>query len=299
MRSPVVLDAPSNLGLRPPAPGVVPGCYKLAGALRDQGLLRRIGARDAGYVVPPRYDLTGWSPGDGIFNGAAIGAYTARLAGRVAELFDEFPIVLGGDCTVMLAPLLALRGRGRYGLAYLDGSADFLRLRQAGRTGAAAGETLALATGRGEAAVTDIDGLGPYVQDSDVVVLGHRDDDEDVPNLAEAGITAWTSPRIQAAGPKSVADRALAQLAGLDGFWLHLDVDVLDVEVMPAADAPDPGGLQYDELVDLLRPLLAHGKCVGMNVAIYDPDLDPDGRYAAELTDALVAAIGRCGPDRR
>jgi hypothetical protein len=32
----VVLDAPSNLGLRPPGPGVVPGVYKLAGALRDK-----------------------------------------------------------------------------------------------------------------------------------------------------------------------------------------------------------------------------------------------------------------------
>jgi arginase len=34
-----VLDAPSNLGLRPPSAGTVPGCYKLAGALRDQGLV--------------------------------------------------------------------------------------------------------------------------------------------------------------------------------------------------------------------------------------------------------------------
>jgi hypothetical protein len=34
---PAVLDAPSNLGLSPPAEGVVPGCYKLAGALRNWG----------------------------------------------------------------------------------------------------------------------------------------------------------------------------------------------------------------------------------------------------------------------
>jgi arginase len=33
IRNLVVLDAPSNLGLRPPAPGTDPGCYKLAGAL--------------------------------------------------------------------------------------------------------------------------------------------------------------------------------------------------------------------------------------------------------------------------
>lgn len=293
MVSIVVLDAPTNLGLRMPAPGVVPGCYKLAGALRDQGLLTRVGARDGGYVVPPRYDITGWAPGDGLFNSAGIALYTRRLSERIGTLLDagEFPVVLGGDCSLLFAPALALRRRGRYGLAYLDGSADFLRLAQAGRVGAAAGETLALLTGRGQPDVTDIDGLGPYVRDEDVVVLGHRADDEDVPNLADADIAAWTSPRIQAEGPAAVAAATLAEFDGLDGFWVHLDVDVLDIEVMPAVDAPDPGGLRYPELVELLRPLLVHPRCVGFNVAIFDPDLDPDGRYAAELTDAVVAVL--------
>jgi hypothetical protein len=45
MRNIVVLDAPSNLGLRPPTPDTVPGCYKLAGALRDQRIV---------LGVPPR-----------------------------------------------------------------------------------------------------------------------------------------------------------------------------------------------------------------------------------------------------
>ncbi|MET0233145.1 MAG: arginase family protein [Kibdelosporangium sp.] len=292
----VVLDAPTNLGLRMPKPGVVPGCYKMAGALRDQGIVHRLGATDAGYVVPPRYDITDWSPGDGIFNGDAIADYTVRLADRIGHHLDngEFPVVLGGDCSILLGSSLALRRRGRYGLAYFDGSADFLRLAQAGRIGAAAGETLALATGRGQANVTDIAGLGPYVQDSDIVVLGNRDDDEDVVNLADTGILGFTAPDIQAKGTGEVIARTLERFGGLDGFWVHLDVDVLDIEVMPAADAPDPGGLRYSELLELLRPLLADERCAGFHATIYDPDLDPDGRYAAELTDALVAAF----PDR-
>ncbi|CAM3590056.1 arginase family protein [Kibdelosporangium persicum] len=293
----VVLDAPSNLGLRMPAPGVVPGCYKMAGALRDQGLLSRIGARDAGYVVPPRYDISGWSPGDGIFNASGIARYAKRLAERIAGHLDrgEFPVVLGGDCSILLGPMLTLRRRGRYGLAYFDGSADFLRLAQAGRIGAAAGETLALVTGRGQKDVTDIDGLGPYVQDSDIVVLGNRDEDEDVPNLAEAGILGLTAPRIQAEGTATVAGRTLERFDGLDGFWVHVDVDVLDIDVLPAVDAPDPGGLRYPDLIGLLRPMLADERCVGVNVTIYDPDLDPDGRYATELTDAIVAAFSPRG----
>ncbi len=56
MRTIVVLDAPSNLGPRPPAPGTVPGCYKLAGALREQRMVQRLRALEGGVVVPPRYD---------------------------------------------------------------------------------------------------------------------------------------------------------------------------------------------------------------------------------------------------
>src|SRR5690606_3701263 len=101
-----VLDAPSNLGLRMPAPGVVPGCYKLAGALRDQRLLDRIGAADAGCVVPPRYDVSGWRPGDGVFNAAAVAEYTVRLADRVGRHLDdgELLVVLGGDCSILFGP---------------------------------------------------------------------------------------------------------------------------------------------------------------------------------------------------
>ena len=293
MKPIAVLDAPSNLGLRMPAPGVVPGCYKLAGAVRDQRFLDRIGARDAGYLVPPRYDISNWEPGQGIFNAAGIAAYTRALADRISGLLDagEFPVILGGDCSILFGPALALRRRGRYGLAYLDGSADFLRHEQAGRIGAAAGETLAVVTGRGQDDVVNIEGLGPYWRDGDIVVLGNRDDDPDIPNLAEAGIPGWTSPAIKAAGPGTVAAKTLAVLDGLDGFWVHLDADVLDESVMPAVDAPDPGGLDHAELIDLLRPLLTDERCVGINLTIYDPDLDPDGRYAAALTDTMVAAF--------
>lgn len=51
----VVVDAPSNLGLRPPEEGAVPGCYKAPGALRDTGLLNVLGAQDGGVVTPGQY----------------------------------------------------------------------------------------------------------------------------------------------------------------------------------------------------------------------------------------------------
>ncbi|MGY1438871.1 hypothetical protein [Streptomyces reniochalinae] len=46
-RRTVLIEAPANLGLRPPAPGAVPGCGKLPGARRDQELSRALDAVDS------------------------------------------------------------------------------------------------------------------------------------------------------------------------------------------------------------------------------------------------------------
>ncbi len=294
-RAYAVIDAPSNLGLRPPVEGAVPGCYKLAGALRDNGIIRRLGAEDAGCVTPPRYDRGGWTSGDGVFNAPALAAYTRRLAGRLGNVFDagRFAVVLGGDCSILLGSALALHRRGRYGLAFLDGHSDFRHPGNSPAVGAAAGEDLALVTGRGQADLTGIEGRGPYVRDDDVVVLGVRDYDDALDELREIGIPVWETARLRADGPAKAARSALAHLErdDLDGFWVHLDADILDSEIMPAVDSPDPGGIGHGELRALLAPLVASPACMGLEVTVFDPDLDPDGRLAAQLTGTLVAAL--------
>lgn len=290
-----VIDAPSNLGLRPPSPGVVPGCYKLAGALRDCGLVVRLGAEDAGCVTPPRYDRHDWRPADGVANAVGLVFYTPRLADRIGALIDadRFAFVLGGDCSILLGAVLALHRRGRYGLAFLDGHSDFRHIGNAPGVGSAAGEDLALVTGRGQVELTDLEGRGPYVRDEDVAVLGIRDDDEYLNELRQLQISTWPVTALRTNGPEAVAAAALARLERdeLDGFWVHLDVDILDPRVMPAVDSPDPGGIEHHELVPLLGSLLASPWCVGLEVTVFDPDLDPDGRLAAELADTLVAAF--------
>ncbi|MFI2113724.1 arginase family protein [Streptomyces rubiginosohelvolus] len=295
MRTIVVLDAPSNLGLRPPAPGTVPGCYKLAGALREQRIVARLGALEGGVVVPPRYDLGDWQEGDGVFNAAAIARYTRTLADRIEGHVraGEFALVLGGDCSIQLGAALALRRIGRYGLAAVDGSADFRHTGNSDRIGAAGGEELAIATGRGQADLSDIEGLGPYLKDEDVRLFGMRDEDEDQAELAALKIPNATVGQIRAWGAADLARATVESLETpvLDGYWVHLDADVLDPSVMPAVDSPDDGGLLPDELAPLLRTLVSSPRCVGLNVTIYDPDLDPDGTAGALLADLVVGAL--------
>ncbi|MFE9772059.1 arginase family protein [Streptomyces sp. NPDC005931] len=296
MRRIVVVDAPSNLGLRPPARGTVPGCHKLAGALRDQRIVQRLGAAEGGVVVAPRYDRGDWREGDGVFNAAALAAYTRRLADRVEHHVraGDLPVVLGGDCSVQLGASLALRRVGRYGLAAVDASPDFRHPGNSDAVGAAGGEEVALATGRGQEDLTDLEGLRPYLRDEDVRFLGVRDYfEEERAELAALRIPAVTVGDLRAWGADALA-RATAQsfaAPGLDGFWVHLDADVLDPSVMPAVDSPDPDGLEPDELVELLRPLLASPQCAGLTVTIYDPDLDPDATAGALLADTVVSAF--------
>ena len=42
----LILDAPSNLGLRPPKEGSIPGCYKLLWAIRNENSVEMLHAKD-------------------------------------------------------------------------------------------------------------------------------------------------------------------------------------------------------------------------------------------------------------
>jgi arginase len=294
-----VLDAPSNLGLRPPTATSVPGCAKAPGALRDQELLARLGARDAGCLTPPRYDPGDWRPGDGVCQADAIAWYTRRLADRIGAIVDggEFPLVLGGDCAILLGAALALRRMSDrdelpYGLVYVDGHSDFRHPGNASYVGAAAGEGVALATGRGQPDLTNLDGLRPYLRDEHVVLLGIRARDEYRLDLQAAGLAFRPVPQLRGEGAGRTAQWAREQLTGCVGYWVHIDVDVLDPAVMPAVDAPDDGGIGYAELELLIAGLVGSPECLGMELTVFDPDYDPDGAYAQELVGALVAGVG-------
>ncbi|GGM47743.1 hypothetical protein GCM10011608_35660 [Micromonospora sonchi] len=298
MRRIAVLDAPSNLGLRPPTSTSVPGCGKAPGALRDQGLLPRLRARDAGCLTSPRYDAGHWRPGDGVCHAHEIADYSAALADRIGAIIDrsEFPVVLGGDCSILLGSALAMHRLGeavggRIGLVFVDGHSDFRHPGNASYVGAAAGEALALVTGRGQADLAAIEGRRPYFRDIDVVVFGIRAQDEYRLDLQAAGIITRPVPTLRSEGAARSAQWAHEQLADCAGYWVHVDVDVLDPAVMPAVDAPEPGGIAFAELEILLAGLVDTPHCLGVELTVFDPDYDPDGAYAAEIVNTVVAGL--------
>lgn len=288
-----LIEAPSILGLRPT------GVDTLPDALLRAGLIDRLQARHAGRVVPDAPYDTFRDPTTLTLNAIGIASFSVKLADRVGEVIDggEFPLVLGGDCSILLGGLLALKRRGRYGLLFIDGHADFYQP-TANPNGEAASMDLALATGRGPEILTNIDRCGPLVRDDDVVTFGVRDADEQAAYGSQPlppEIVSFDLAAIQDRGAAAAAAEAVAHLMRAQGprsgFWIHLDADVLDDRIMPAVDYRLPGGLRWDELTAALRTAIGSGGAVGVELTIYNPALDPDGAGARGLVRTLVDAL--------
>ncbi|SCG69301.1 arginase family protein [Micromonospora inositola] len=286
MRELAIVEAPSVLGLRPS------GVEDLPAALLGAGLRDLPGAVAGGRVDPPPYDPNR-DPETGVLNPRGIAQYGVSLADVVGAALarGSFPVVLGGDCSILLGNLLALRRRGRYGLLFVDGHTDFYHP-AAEPNGEAASMDLALATGRGPRLLTDLEGRGPLVRDEHVVAFGFRDSAES----AEAGMQPLPPGLrtidlngVREAGAAAAARQAVGWLGtgGTAGYWVHLDVDVLDDAVMPAVDYRLPGGLTWAELATVLRTAMASGQAVGLDVTIFNPRLDPDGQLAGRLAECL------------
>jgi arginase len=231
-------------------------------------------------------------------NAKAIAEWSPKLADAVGNVLDggEFPVVLGGDCTIILGSLLALKRRGRYGLLFIDGNADFFQP-EAEPNGEGASMDLAFATGHGPKLLTNIEGRGPLVRSEDVVAFAyrdHKDQEEYGSQPLPQELKALDLPLVCAMGIDAATRQAVDHLTRpeLDGFFIHLDADCLDDAIMPAVDFRVPGGLSWDELEAALRIAMASGKAVGIEVAIYNPRLDKDGTAGRGLAHVLAAALG-------
>ncbi len=178
--------------------------------------------------------------------------------------------------------MLALRRRGRFGLAHVDGHLDFRHAGWSGGIGAVAGEDLAGVTGRLEPELSDIDGLGPYVADVDAVHYGDRENDPgERAALAQTQITVLD---LRALRTRS-HDDATGSVLGPRGRRRARQRAASRRSTRPRRTAST-----FAELAALLRELLA-GDAIGMQVTVFDPDLDPDGSQAQALTDCLVSAL--------
>lgn len=211
---------------------------------------------------------------------------------KVISATNYFALVLGGDCSILLGIMPALKSKGTYGLIFIDAHADFYEPEKS-TTGEAADMDLAIVTGRGPEILTNIDGLKPYVRDEHVIHIAQRDWEETKKfgsqDIRETNIKCFPLDEIEKNGVKKTTGEILDHIATLniDGYWIHFDTDVLNDAINPAVDYRIPGGLQFEEAAYFVNNFLQKVNIMGMSVTIYNASLDKTGSIAAKITDSL------------
>lgn len=233
----------------------------------------------------------------GIIGSADVLRTTEVVQRAVAEIVDggdAVPFVMGGCCTLMPGALAgARRVLGPTALVYIDGHLD-LYDGVTSPTGEAADMPMSVVLGLGPAAWVGACG-GPVLDPRHAAIVGFRDLEEALgtghpdPQDIE-GLTAIDSDAVRRRGGGPVGEELMERFHDPGRLWVHLDVDVLDQEVFPATDYLMPGGLAWQELTDLLGPLLSSPALVGVSVGCYNPTKDPDGADGRALVEAFRSA---------
>lgn len=272
------------------------GIAEAIGALRERGLAERLADAD----VEDAGDLelgasSGERGGSGLLNEAALaGLFEAsKVRVREAHMRGSRPLLVGGDCPVLLGPLEAIRAAGdRPGLVMLDGHEDAWPPERSD-TGEGSDSEVAIALGRVPALPAPLAEAMPVLTAEAIAQLGPRDLAEleaaGVPSL-RGELACFASGAEVAAGeePADALVRRAIEAIGADGFWLHIDLDVLATAEFDAVDYPQPGGIDWPVLDRLSQTAARDPRCRGVSVVIYNPALDPGGADADKLVDYLA-----------
>ena len=265
--------------------------------LRALGLPARLGASDEGDLrVRVRGDRR--DRATGIIGSDDVIANTALVRAAVHDRVSRGSrVVLSGGCCANAPGALAgaRDAVGRLGLVYIDGHQDMWDGRTS-TTGEAADMPLAVSIGAGPPSWVEATG-GAAVRPSDVVLLGDRDLEETraagLPDPSARGVHHMPIDRVRELDPDAAGSAALEMLEaeGVQRLWLHVDVDVLDMQVFPATDYLAPGGLAWEELRSVLAPLTRHDRLVGVSLGCFNPEKDLDGSSGKALVDLLVSVL--------
>jgi len=206
----------------------------------------------------------------------------ARLVHRrVAEVYerDAMPIVLGGEHAVTIgaveAAAAASEAAGRsFSVLQIDAHADTRESYHGSKYNHAC--VMARAREHGpivQVGIRAIDAVERPGMDEERVVWAHS-----IAAARTRGETGWM-------------DRAIDGL--VDDVYLTIDLDAFDPAFVPATGTPEPGGLEWYEVNELIRRLVARRRLVGFDVVelLPQPGQHASDFLAAKLVYRVLAEV--------
>ena len=301
----VIVGSPTALG------GHFAGMERGPSELRGRGLLDRLAVRPglAGVTWRDHGDAPndpGWAPDPNprMKNRERLLAYLPELVGHVTTGLEHAGsgarlLVLGGDCTSHSGSLAGIRRARpgiRLGLAWFDAHGDF-NTPDTTPSGNVWGMPFAMACGRGDPGlVAAVD--GPTVREADAGLFGGQVLDETESRMLAASPVAHFGAGMLAddAGLAAVAGWSAAVAGRIDGWYIAVDLDVLDGADGWAVAMPEPDGLALDTAVATIRAIAATGAPVigfGATAAMTGSgrDIEQTVDAVAVLAEAALGAV--------
>jgi arginase len=285
------------IGVPTSAGAFAPGQEDAPAALRDGGLLNGLGdAVDHGDRERFRWRPDREHPyAQNLSQVVEIVQDTARRVADAAAQ-KQFPLVLGGDCTVGIGTVAGTLGPGgRVGLVYLDLHAD-LNVPRSVRPGALDWMGMAHMLGEEgtEAELVEAGPRTPMLEPDQVVLLGWGPDQAQ-PREREAierlNLTTVPCEEVQA-DPSAAAEQALEALDGhAERILVHFDVDLIDFTDTPLSENTGRNeGLPYATVIEALHTLLRHPRIAGLTLTELNPHHAEEGAHSIERLATDLAA---------
>jgi arginase len=280
------------------AAAFLPGTEKAPAALRAAGLVEKL--KNIGYEVADLGDCVPRLFADDEEHRRArnlpaivAGLNDLKVHAEVAIKSGALVLVLGGDCAQVIGLLTGARRYYKHlNLFWMDRDAD-LNTPASTPSGRIDGMVVASIIGRGAPELVRFWGETPLVREPDVLLFGlERVDPPEQDFLSKSPLRYVYAADIQKKGAAAATRDALAHLhAESREFILHVDTDIIAQEEFPAVNVPGSGGLTFDDVRQSLREVLSQKTLLGLDVAQYNPDRDPDGSGAQKLVELLVDAL--------
>jgi arginase len=287
-----LIGAPSS------AAGFAPGTEKAPAVLRSAGLIEKL--QSAGYEIADHGDCAPRLFADDDEHRRArnlteivAGLNDLKTRAELAVKSGAFVLVLGGDCAQAIGLLTGARRYFKHvNLLWFDRDAD-LNTPASTPSGRIDGMVVAHIIGKGAPELVRFWSEAPLVREPDVTLFGlERLDLPEQEFLAKSPMRHIHAADIQSKGAGKAAHEALAQVhADAREFVLHLDLDVIAQEEFPAVNVPGSGGLRFEDVRASFVEFVKHKNLLGLDVAQYNPDKDPDGSGARKVVDLLVGAL--------
>ncbi len=287
-----LIGAPSSAGSH------APGHEKAPAALRAAGLVERLNAagflvNDVGDVETQVFQQDDESPRARNLDGVVRELNALRPKVEEAAKSGALPVILGGDCTIALATIAAVRRYYRHvGLLYMDRHAD-LNVPASTPSGRLSGMVVAHVVGRGAPELVRFWNEPPLVREPDVALFGCEDYDTYERDLLRTSpIRHFSANDILRRGVARTAQNAVAHIhSDTRNFVLHIDADVISGEDFSASEFTGPGGLRLADVREALEIFFRQKNLLAVELTAYNPERDPDGSAAKMLVELLAAAL--------